>query len=384
MRKTVKTVLITFVATVLLIAVATVVLFLKVDFPYKKFLQVVSRIESSYVEEYDRAQSEENAINAVIDSLGDKYAAYYNEDNVDDILSIIEGFYVGIGAEVSPNTEQKRIEIMAVIKGSPAEKAGIKAGDFIKSIDGKDYSDEDVDDSVSYLKGIGIEDPLEKSVEITLIRGSEEYTVSLKREEVNRYVVSSQTIDDICYIELGGFTESTHWEVFEITQNLSDSVKGVVIDLRDNPGGSLDSLRDICDIFMEKETIMYTIDKDGDKEFLMAQDGSIDTPLAVIVNGNTASASEVFAGAMKAHKRAVIVGEKTFGKGVTQSVFSLKPLDYSEGVLKLTTYKNYTPDGIWINEGITPDVEVPAPTVEGDITEDPAFIEAVKSLKKDK
>ncbi len=384
-RKTIKTVLITFTSTVVFIAVLAFILLSSIDFPYKKFFRVLSLIESSYVGEYDHKSSEEGAINALLDSIGDDYAEYYNEENLEELMTLIDGHYYGIGAEVFANTEKKRIEIIAAIDGSPADKAGIESGDLIKTIDGKEYADSDLNDAVLYLKGVGVKNPLEKDVEIILIRGEDELTVTLKREDVNMYKVNSQIIDDICYIKYSGFTETSYEEFSDLVGSLDKSVKGIVLDLRNNPGGELTSAINMCDIFLDDEVVMYTADKDGKKHYYKAKDGSTDIPLAVIVNGASASASEVFAGAIQANKRGTIVGEKTFGKGVTQTVISLNPLSPSEGAIKLTTHKNYTPDGKWINEGITPDIKVSAPRADSEnIAEDQAFIEAVKSLKKDK
>lgn len=366
------------------VVVLALILISGIDFPYKKFFRVASIIESSYVGEYDRKKVEEAAIDALLGSIGDDYAEYYNEEDLDELMTLIDGYYIGVGAEVTANTEKKRIEITSTIADSPAEKAGIKGGDLLKEIDGKEYFDSDINDAVKYLKGIGVENPLEKDVVMTLLRGEEEYTVTLRREDVNMYKITSLIVDDICYLKYSGFTESSYEEFNEIVKNLDESVKGLVIDLRGNPGGELNSAINMCDIFLEDDVVMYTLDKDGEKHVYKSEKGSIDIPLAVIVNQNSASASEVFAGAIKAHKRGIIVGEKTFGKGVTQTVIPVDPISSADGAVKITTYKNYTPDGKWINEGITPDVKVSAPNVKGDIKNDQAFIEAVKSLKKDK
>ena len=381
--KTLKTILITFLTTVILIAVILVVLLFKLDFPYKKFFRVLSIIESTYVEEYDKELAEEYAIDALVYSLGDEYSVYYNEENIESLMTILEGNYVGIGAEVFANADKKRIEIISVIADSPAERAGLKSGDLFKSIDDKEYSDQDLTDAVTYLKGVGIEKPLEKDVKITLCRGEEEYSVVLKREEINMYKVKPQVIDDICYIKYSGFTETSYKQFNDIVKNLDSSVKGVVVDLRGNPGGELDSAINTCGIFLDEKVIMYTIDKNGGKTVYKTNKGSVDIPMAVLIDSSTASAAEVFAGAMKAHKRGVIIGEKSYGKGVTQSVIALNPFDVSKGAVKITAFKNYTPDGIWINEGIKPDIEVPSQDKDVDIKQDKAFIEAVNSLKKD-
>ena len=383
-RKTIKTVLITFVVTVLLIAMSASIVLLKVDFPYKNFLKVISIIESSYVDEYDREAAEENAINAVIEALGDKYAVYYNEENIQDTISLIEGRYIGIGTEVFANMQKNRVEVISAYEDSPAFKAGIKSGDLIKSVDGKEYFAADMADMVIYLKGAGVKNPLEKTLSITIIREEKEITVNLKREEVNIYKVKSEVIDDICYIRYTGFTKTSFNEFKNIIDNIASSVKGIVVDIRDNPGGELNSVIDMCDIFLDDKMVMYSLDKDGDKTEFRAKEGSNKLPLAVIVNSGSASASEVFAGAIKANKRGVIVGERTFGKGVTQSVRYLNPFEVSEGALKLTSYKNYTPDGKWINEGISPDIVVSAPINDSDISKDEAFLAAIKSLKEDK
>ena len=381
--KTIKTVLITFILTLLIVALLGFYLFTTLDFPYRNLLNIISIIETSYVDEYDRKTSEEKAINALLEGLGDRYAVYYDKENLDDIVTLIEGHYIGIGTEVFANNEKNRIEIISAYEDSPAANAGIKSGDMIKSIDGKDYKAEDLADAVLYLKGAGIENPFDTPVDMTMIRGESEYSITLKRAEVNLYKVKSEIIDDICYIRYSGFTEDSYREFKNIVDTMDETVKGIVLDMRGNLGGDLESAIGMCDIFLDDELIMYTLDKNGDKEVYSAKKGSCKLPLAVLVDGDSASATEVFAGAIKANKRGVIVGERTFGKGVTQSVISLNRFDASQGALKLTTYKNYTPDGKWINEGITPDILVSAP-INDDILKDKAFLEAVKKLKKDK
>lgn len=382
--KTLFTVLITFVLTLALVAVSVFFLFLKYDMPFEKLLKVYSIINSSYVGDYNPEECEENAINAVLETLGDKYAVYYDEENAKETMQLIEGYYVGIGIEIFANTRKGYMEVISAYEDSPADKAGITGGDLIKAIDGKEYSASSMADAVSYMKGIGIKEPLEKPISITLLRGEEEITVELKRENINMYKVSSEIVDNICYIRYSGYTTASQKELSEIVNNLDSRVEGIIIDVRNNPGGEFNSSIDMSDLFLEDEMILYTVDKYGKKTVYNAEKGSCELPLAVIVNGSTASAAEIFAGAMQANGRAVIVGEKTYGKGVSQTVRYLNPLDKSEGALKLTTCKNYTPDGKWINESIVPDVLAEAPRVEGDISQDAAFIAAVKSLKEDK
>ena len=378
------TILITFVLTLALVAVSVFVFFLKCDLPFQKLLKVISIIDSSYIEDFDRDKCEENAINAVLETIGDKYAVYYDEENAEKTMQMIEGYYVGIGIEISANTEKGFIEVISAYEDSPADKAGILGGDFIKSIDEKEYTASSMADAVSYMKGLGINEPLKKTITMTLLRGEEELTVTLRREEINMYKVKSEIIDDICYIRYSGFTSGSLKEFSAIVDNLDKRIKGIVVDIRNNPGGEFNSAIDMCDLFLDDEMILYTVDKSGKKTVYNAKKGSCKLPLAIIVNSSSASAAEIFAGSMKANGRAVIVGEKTYGKGVSQTVRYLNPLDKTDGALKLTTCKNYTPDGKWINEAILPDIFAEAPRVEGDIGQDAAFIAAVKSLKEDK
>lgn len=382
--KTFKTALISVLLTLVIVALLGIYFLTTFDFPYKNLFKVISIIETSYVDEYDRRAGEENAINAILEALGDRYAVYYDKENLDDILTLIEGHYTGIGAEVFANTEKNLIEIISAYEGSPAANAGITSGDMIKSIDGREYKAADLADAVLYLKGAGIKNPLDTPVNMIMARGEVEYSVTLNRADVNLYRVKSEIVNDICYIRYSGFTQDSYKEFKKLIDGLNESVAGIVVDMRGNLGGDLDSAISMCDIFLDDEMIMYTLDKNGDKKVYSAKSGSCKLPLAILVNDESASATEVFAGAIKANKRGIVVGEKTFGKGVTQSVISLSRFDASEGALKLTTYKNYTPDGKWINEGITPDILVSAHINDVDISKDEAFLEAVKSLKEDK
>lgn len=377
------TVLITVIVTLAVTAVVVTFLFAKFNLPFEKLMKVVSVIKTSYVGEYNLDECEENAINAVLESIGDKYAVYYDEENARQTMQLIEGKYVGIGIEIFANTEKGYIEIISAYEDSPADKAGIISGDLIKSIDGREYTAMQMADAVSYMKGIGVEDSLASPITVTFIRNGAEHTVKLNREVINIYKVKSEIIDDICYIRYSGYTAESHNQFSEIIKNIDSNVKGIIVDVRNNPGGEFKSSIDMCDLFLDDEMILYTVDKKGKKTEYNAKKGMCKLPLAVIVNGSTASAAEIFAGSMQANKRAVIIGEKTYGKGVSQTVRYLNPFDEAEGAIKLTTCKNYTPDGRWINESIIPDISVVAPPVKGEIENDAAFKAAVNRLKKD-
>jgi len=383
-KKILLAVIITFLITLSVCAFVGYMYVSQYDYPFEKLEKVMSVIENSYVGEYSFEECEEGAINGLIESLGDNYAVYYNEETAKETFQMIEGYYIGIGVEVFANMEKGYIEVISAFEDSPADKAGIINGDLIKAVDGTEYDSTQLAEAVLYMKGTNIEDPLNKVMKITLIRGGEELTVELKREQIDMYKVSHEVIDNICYIRYSGFSIESY-EVFKnIIKNLDSDVEGIVIDLRNNPGGEFGSSINMCNLFIDGDLIMYTVDKSGEKREYFATNGSCELPLAVLVNGSSASASEIVAGSLQANGRAIIVGEKTYGKGVSQSVMYLNPYDQSEGALKLTTCKNYTPDGKWINEAITPDIIVENTVIGNDIRSDAAFIEAVKSLKKDK
>lgn len=378
-KKTLFTILITFAVTYLLTSA-----FRPQFADFKRLERIMQIIDEQYVGDYSREKCEEAAINAVLGSIDDKYAVYYDEENAKETMQNIEGYYYGIGVEVFANTQKNAIEILSVHASSPAEKAGIMQGDLLLSIDGKDYGADGLADAVSYIKGDGTKASLGKTIDIVLSRGSEKIPVTLKRAKLGLYAVKSEMLDDICYIRYDGFTQKSLSDFKKIVNSLDEKkVKGLVIDIRYNPGGEFSSVIEMCDLFLDEEPIMYTIDKKGDKTVYTGTKGKKTFPMAVIVSGSSASASEVFAGAMQANKRAVIIGEETFGKGVTQSVMYLDRVDKSMGAVKLTTYKNYTPDGRWINEKIIPDIKVEIDKIGSNIREDAAFKAAVDYFNKE-
>lgn len=380
--KPLLTVLITFSLTVLVGFFALFAFFQSCNIPFKKLVKIGAIIDELYVGEYDEKQMEENAINAVIEALGDKYAVYYDEENAKETMQLLDGYYVGIGVEVFANTQKNAIEVISAYEDSPADKAGIKSGDLIIKVDDTVYTAKNVADAISYMKGAG-EAELNKELSIELERDGERFTVKLKREKINMYKVTSKIIDGICYIRYSGFTQNSEKELEKVINSLDkDKVKGIVLDIRNNPGGDLGSAISACDLFLDDGMIMYTTDKNGKKKEYLATKGASALPLALLVNSSSASASEILAGSLKDRGRAIIVGEKTYGKGVTQTIRYINPFDETEGAVKITTYKNFTPKGIWINEGVTPDIVVKGEKTDRDIKNDVAFIAAVKAISR--
>lgn len=361
---------------------ALFIYFKNLPVPLTNIIKMSKIIQSSFVGELDSDKAEEDMLRAMVSGLDDKYAVYYDEESAKETFQLIDGRYTGIGLEVFANPDTHKIEVISAYKDTPAYNAGIKKGDFIIKIDSKEYGSDDLAEAVIYMKGVKEKNKFEKELVLTIERDGALFDCKLKREEIDIYKVESEIVDEICYIRYSGFTQAATDEVKKILSSLKN-VRGIVFDVRDNPGGDLESALELCDLFLDKEMIMYTVDKDGNKKEYMAEKGKCDLPLAVIVNGSSASASEVFAGALKANDRAVIVGEKTYGKGVTQTVQYINPHDLSAGAIKITTYKNYTSDGRWINESIIPDVKADCKETVSDIRRDSAFLAAVNTIKKD-
>ena len=362
----------------------TAFVLLKCDMRFDRLRMVEKIIEKSYVESFDTKKAEDAAIRAIVESTGDKYGAYYDEESAKETFDLIEGTYVGIGIEIFANTEDDTIEVIAAYDGSPGMKAGIKTGDIISEIDGKKYGAKEMAEASNYMRGTAIKNPIGTKVEITVIRGGEEIVLTAVREKISLYRIESNIADNgICYIKYSGFTVESENKFEEIINDIKNNkdVCAIVLDLRNNPGGEFNSAIKMCDMFLNDGCIMYTMDKKGDKTVYNAKNGACDLPLAVLVNGSTASAAEIVAGSLQSRGRAVIVGSDTFGKGVAQTVLYINPIKKSDGALKITTHKNFTPDGRWINEKIIPDVLCEADRSEN-INEDEAYNIAVNNLLK--
>ena len=384
-KNTVITVIITCICTLAAVNILSYFGIYVNDSNFPKLTRIMEIIEEEYVGTYTKDECENAAINAVLGSIGDKYAVYYNEENAKETMQNIDGFYTGIGVEVFANTQENIIEVLSVYEDSPADKAGMLQGDRIVSVDQKIYTADKLADAVLHIKGIGVPNATQTPVVIEIERNNEKKKLTVKRAKVGLYEVKSEIVDNICYIRYTGFSPESYKKFKEIVDLLDFSkITGLVVDVRSNPGGEFNSALKMCDMFLDEETIIYTLDKDGNKTVYKGTQGKIEVPLAVIVSKNSASASEIFAGSLQANKRAVVIGEDTYGKGETQTVMYLNGKDAAMGALKLTTYRNYTPDGKWINEKIKPDVYAEAGRVNGDIREDAAFKVAFEYLNKEK
>ena len=295
---------------------------------------------------------EDGMYKGLFESLGDIYSCYYTPEEYQQLMEQTQGVYYGIGAYVSQDVETGACAVSGVIKNSPAEAAGLMEGDIISKVDGKDMAGLELDEVVSYIRG-----KEGTKVTLTLIRGTDIVEVELTRAQVNTPTVESEMRDDgIGYLQITEFDDVT---VNQFTENFNSlkeqGMKGLIIDLRGNPGGSVTSVCAIAEQLLPEGLIFYMEDKDGNKTEYTCKGADFDLPLVVLVNEYSASASEILAGAVKDAGIGKLVGEKTFGKGIVQNVIGLE----DGSAVKLTIANYYTRGGNDIHlKGIEPDVEV--------------------------
>ena len=288
-------------------------------------------------------------------ALKDPYSQYFDENEYKQFMESTTGEFFGIGVQIGAVEGSKLITVIAPIKGSPAEAAGLKSGDKIVSVDGVEYTVDEMEEAVKHIKG-------DKGTAVTLGIMSEGEgrvrDVKITRDEIHMESVITGTIGDIAYIGLTQFEENT---VDEFTEAMKAAAgkKGLILDLRGNPGGILEAAVGISDQLLPEADIVSAKDNRDKEVFHYTSDeASWNKPIVVLVNGGSASASEIVAGALKDNKAATLVGEKTYGKGVVQT---LVPLPGGGGI-KLTTSEYFTPSGVSIQDkGIEPDVKVALP-----------------------
>ena len=310
-------------------------------------------IDLYYLNGPDRTKMEDGMYAGLVDGLEDPYSRYYTAEEYSALNEETQGRYEGIGVVMQQN-EDGLVTFVRCYEGAPGEQAGLKAGDILYKVNDQEVTDMDLSTVAKKIK-----DPDINPVHLTMIReGENDYLeINIEKEEVKIPVVSHEMLDNqVGYLAIYEFTDVTFEQYQKAKEDLeSQGMEKLVIDLRDNPGGLLTSVCDVLGTILPKGLIVYTEDKYGKREEELC-DGKtpIDIPLAVLVNGNSASASEIFAGAVKDHKMGTIVGTTTYGKGVVQTI-----RDLGDGsALKLTVSNYYTPNGVNINGvGIEPDVK---------------------------
>lgn len=318
---------------------------------YNKLLGLEDIIKDDFYKETSEEELVNGAIKGLFSGLDDPYSQYYTQDEFARLMEQTSGAYVGIGVYISATSEDNIITIIAPIEGSPAEKSGIKPGDKILKVDGTTVTADKSDEAIGMIKGkAGTE------VVLTIKRDEKEFDVKVNREEIVSKSVESKVMEDnIGYIRITSFNETTYDEFSEALKSLkAQNIKGLALDLRDNPGGLLNICKDIADELIGEGTIVYTKDNKGNTEYLKSDKEKLGVPIAVLTNDGSASASEILTAAIVDNKEGISVGTTTFGKGLVQSVRELK-----DGTgYKLTTAQYFTPNGDYINgKGIKPNIE---------------------------
>ena len=302
--------------------------------------------------EITREDKETGIYKGLFESLGDVYSCYYTPEEYKSLAEQTQGVYYGIGAYVSQDVETGNCAISGVIRNSPAEAAGLMEGDLIYKVDGEDMSGLELDEVVSHIRG-----DEGSEVTLTLVRDGEEIEVVLTRGKVDTPTVESEMRDDgIGYLQITEFDDVTVGQFAENFEQLKEQgMKGLIIDLRGNPGGSVTSVCAVAEHLLPEGLIFYMEDKDGNRTEYTCEGADFDLPLVVLVNEYSASAAEILSGAIKDSGIGKLVGKKTFGKGIVQDVISLQ----DGSAIKLTIANYYTRGGHDIHlKGIEPDVEV--------------------------
>lgn len=319
------------------------------------FSEVLDKINKEYVDEIDQSKGMDAAINGLLQSL-DPYSAYMTPEMFDDMQTETSGKFGGLGIEVG--MESGVVKVISPIAGSPASKVGIKAGDYIVKINDKQVQGKSLTEAVSLMRG-----PIGTDIEITVRRRGVKKALifNITRDIVQISSVKYEILDNkIGYIKLNSFNENSSDQIKDALKKFKKEINitGYILDLRNNPGGLLSQAIKISDFFLEDGEIVSTKSrKSSENRKWFAKKGDLidGKTLIILINYGSASASEIVAGALKDHKRSIIIGENSYGKGSVQSIIPLK----NRGAIRLTISKYYLPSGASISEvGVTPDIEV--------------------------
>ncbi len=325
------------------------------------FGEVYERVRGEYVEKVSDKDLIEAAINGMLQSL-DPHSSYLNADSFTEMKIQTKGEFGGLGIEVT--MENGLVKVVSPIDDTPAAKAGLQSGDYISHIDEEAVMGLTLSEAVDKMRG-----PINTELKITVIReGREAFDLSLKRAIIKVTSIKAKKEEDVAYIRITSFTQKTFKnlvkEYNKLSLDMKDNLKGLVLDLRNNPGGLLDQAVSVSDAFLERGEIVSTRGRDnkGEQRY-NASKGDITKglPIVVLINGGSASASEIVAGALQDHKRGILMGTQTFGKGSVQTIIPVT----SKGAVRLTTARYFTPSGNSIQaKGISPDIYVPQSRLE--------------------
>ena len=325
---------------------------------FQKLEKVLKVLEDEFLFEYDETELEEAAIRGMLDGLEEPYTSYFNLDETEEFLTETEGEYEGVGMYLAVDTVKNLPIVLLPIKNSPAEEAGILPGDYILEIDGKDVTAASLEEVASSVKG-----KANSTVTVKFRRYSSEteyteFEKTLTRRKVELYPFEYEVMNDnIAYIKFESFDEKAvdNFEKALKEMSKTNEIKGLIIDVINNPGGLLTTAGEIIDSLLSTGVITYTVDKKGEKEYMYSDSKSLNLPIVVITNENSASASEIMAAAIQDSENGCTVGTTTYGKGLVQKFKSLGDGTY----IKLTIAEYFSPKGNKINEiGVIPNYEV--------------------------
>ncbi len=346
----------------------------------KKLSKIQRIVKEKFLYEEDSDALQDGILKGYVDGLDDVYSVYYDEEETKALQESTSGEYSGVGAVLTEDATTGVVTIVEVYEDSPAEKAGLKAEDILYKVDDTEVTGMDLSEVVSYIKGDEGTD-----VVLTVIRGdqSDEIELTATRAKIEAHTVSYKMLEDnIGYIKVTEFDTVTSEQYTAALDDLeSQGMERLIVDLRNNPGGNVSTVCDMLDRMLPEGLIVYTQDKDGNKnEAASDEENQFTKPLVVLMNGNSASASEIYAGAIQDYSLGKIVGTQSYGKGVVQQIF-----DLGDGTsLKLTIADYYTPNGRNINgQGITPDVEVEYEKDENNSEADNQLDKAIEVVKSE-
>ena len=318
-----------------------------------KIQRIQRLIDTYYLKEYDEELVENGAFYGIPLMLGDPYSGYLSPEDVEALKESVTGEYVGIGVEVTVDPEDGLITVISPIADTPAALAGIRTGDKFLTINGEEVTGNTLDEVVSMLKN----GKKKEEIKLELLREGETVSLTVIRDEITIHSATGKMLNDgMGYLKLSSFDDTTVNEFSDTLSGLEqEGATSLILDLRGNPGGTVEAAQYVADLFLDEGIFYYTMDKNGEKEYFETEKDVNSIPLVVLINEGSASASEMLAGALQDRDRATLVGVTTFGKGIMQQHFMVD----SSSMLKLTTHEFYTPNGNRIHEtGISPDVEV--------------------------
>lgn len=311
-------------------------------------------LETYYYEDVSREELADGVLYGLMETVGDPYTCYYSVEEMEELTADIEGIFHGIGAYLEMDYDKGYAKISGIIDGTPASQSDIKVGDYVIKVDGVDTYEMTLTDVVAMIRG-----DAGTQVTLTLNRGGAETEVTVTRQNIETPTVQYELLENnIAYITVTEFDDVTTAQFKEALEQLeADQAKGLILDVRGNPGGNLSTVVEMCQLMLPEGMIVYTEDKYGQRnEYKCDGAHEFKLPLVLLIDGSSASASEILAGAIKDYKMGTLVGTTTYGKGIVQKIFA-----YEDGsAAKITVSKYYTPNGYNIHGvGIEPDVEVP-------------------------